>query len=371
MDDDARFDIGEELDELRCHTTEWLRRELRRLVRCRRGIEAQELAVTKVLDERATRESGAEDALVAEHESARTARARVEMARRLEAQPEIAAAVHAGELSTEQLKPLLELATPETDAEWAQRAPHVAPVDLERMARQQRVVTAEEAEARRQAREFRTWWRKDSGMLSVRGELPDVDGALVESVFNRMCDRMRPAKGHAWTPRNHRMADALVDLCRNYADVDPTGRSRPHVIIQKPASGPAEVNGIPIADATLDALHADARVEHHTVDDSGRLITSSNLDQIKVPADIERFVRSRDRHCRVPGCENAWRLQLHHMKPRCAGGNHDPKKLCLVCPQHHPMLEPHGPYQLVGDPDQVDGLRLVRVTDLARDGPAG
>jgi hypothetical protein len=323
-----------------------------------------------VLDERATSTTTAQDALVANKVSARTARASVEMARRLEAQPEIAAAAQAGELSTDQLEPLLELATPETDAEWAQRAPHVAPVDLERMARQQRVVTAEEAGARRQAREFRMWWRKDSGMLSVRGELPDVDGALVESVFNRMCDRMRPPKGGAWAPRRHRMADALVDLCRSYADVEPTGRSRPHVIIQKPASGPAEVNGIPIADATLEALSRTARVEQHTVDDSGALVTSSNIDQFKVPADIERFVRSRDRHCRVPGCETTWRLQIHHMKPRCTGGNHDPRFLVLVCPQHHPMLEPHGPYQLVGDPNQPDGQRLVRIEDLARDGPS-
>jgi hypothetical protein len=239
------------------------------------------------------------------------------------------------------------------------------------MARQARVVTAEEAEARRNAREFRMWWRKDSGMLSVRGELPDVDGALVESVFNRMCDRQRPPKGQAWAPRNHRMADALVDLCRNYADVDPTGRSRPHVIIQKPANGVAEVNGIPIADETLVAVVDGSRVEEQRLDHTGTLVTESNLDQHAVPADVSRFVRSRDRHCRMLGCENAWRLQIHHMNPRCQGGNHDPRLLVLVCPEHHPMLEPHGPHQLVGDANQPDGLRLVRIDGLpdARAGP--
>jgi hypothetical protein len=214
------------------------------------------------------------------------------------------------------------------------------------------------------------WREPQAGMLAGRFRLPDVDGALVESVFQRMCDRQRPAKGQPWAPLRHRMADALVDLCRNYAEVDPTGRSRPHVIIQKPANGPAEVNGMPIADATCVTLVRDARVEEQLVDERGGLVTDSNLDQHSIPADVRRFVRTRDRHCRTPGCERP-ADHIHHMEPRSAGGNHDPNKLAGVCRTCHPRYEPHGPYQLVGNPDQIDGLRLVRIDGLpdARAGP--
>ena len=44
------------------------------------------------------------------------------MARALESLPAIQAAATDGRLSMEQLVPLVELATPETDAEWARRA---------------------------------------------------------------------------------------------------------------------------------------------------------------------------------------------------------------------------------------------------------
>ena len=301
----------------------------------------------------------------------RTARDCVEISRRLESLPAIAAAVHSGDLSVDQLKPLIEIATPETDAEWADRAKGYAPTDLERLARQQRGVTAEDAATRREAREFRMWWRKDEGMLAVRGELPDVDGALAESVFTQMVDRMRPPKGEQWAPRQHRMADAFVDLCRNYADIEPSGRTKAHVIVQVPLQGSAEVEGVPIATETLDALLSNATIEHQVIDaETAALCTDSDLDQDSIPADVRRFVLTRDRHCRVPGCENSQRRQIHHMNPRCRRGNHDPDKLAAVCPQHHPMLEPHGPWQLAGDPNRPDGLRLVRIEDLARNGPS-
>ena len=370
MNDDG-FDITEELDELRCHSTEWLRGELGRVVVEGRRLKVRELAVTKVLDERATRTHEAEDALLAQKASMRTARDSVEISRRLESLPSIAAAAHAGDLSPDQLKPLVELATPATDAEWADRAQGYAPTDLERLARQQRGVTVEDAAARREARELRFWTERGNGMVAGRFRLPDVDGVLAKSVLERMAERMRPPKGGQWDSYQHRLADSFVDLCKNYADVERTGRAKPHVIIQVPLHGAPEVDGIPLATETLDAVLAGAVVEQQVIDaETAALCTDSDLDQDAIPADVRRFVLARDRHCRMPGCENSQRLQIHHMDPRCRRGNHDPDRLAAVCPQHHPMLEPHGPYQLAGDPNQPDGLRLVRTDDLARDGPS-
>lgn len=366
------FDLTERLDELRCHSTEWLRTRRDELVRNQRRLKVEELAVTKVLDERGLAGDPAWDVSSRDQISTRTAREDLTVARALEALPAIAEQAHAGNLSWDQLRPTVEVADAGTDAEWARRAPGFAPADLARLARQQRVVTAEDAAARREAREFRMFWRKDAGMSSVRGELPDVDGALAESVFERMIDRMRPEKGEPWQARRHRMADAFTDLCRNYADAEPTGQSRPHVIFQVPLEGSPEVNGVPVAIETLEAVLDKAVVHQQVIDaDTGALCTDADLDQDSIPADVRRLVLARDRHCRVPGCENTWRLQIHHMNPRCRRGNHDPDKLAAVCPQHHPMLEPHGPYQLVGDPNRPDGLRRVRVDELpdARAGP--
>ena len=356
------FDLRERLDELRCRPTEWLCDRRAELVREQRRLHVEELAVTKVLDDRGQRD------LTGNGMSARTARKTVEMARALESTPRIAAAAHAGHLSREQLEPVLEVADAASDAEWARRAPNCDPVDLNRIARRQRIVSTEDAAARRDAREWRMWWRKDAGMLSVRGELPDVDGALVESVFDRMIERMRPAKGQRWDTYAHRGADALVELCRTYADVEPTGRHKPHLVVSVPADGPAEVNGIPIAASTLEALRADATLETILVD--GDTPLAPGRTQPALSPKITRAVRLRDGHCRWPGCERTTGLDTHHLVPRSYGGSDDLANLASVCKgggtDHHHQLVPQGPYWLIGNPNQPDGLRLRHRDDFAR-----
>ena len=73
----------------------------------------------------------------------------------------------------------------------------------------------------------------------------------------------------------------------------------------------------------------------------------------------------------MPGCNHTRGLQAHHLVPCCQGGWDGIDNLAMVCPYHHRMLTPHGPWHLVGDPEQIDGLRLVHHDDLidARAGP--
>jgi Domain of unknown function (DUF222) len=362
------FDLGVRLDELRAHSTEWLRARDDELECEQRRLRVEQLAVRRVLDERGARSIE----VVQRGETIRETRQALDVSRALESLPAIAAAAHAGELSWSQLKPLVEVATPETDREWAQRGRRFDPADLARMARQQRGVSAEDATARREAREFRWWWREDAGMLSLRGELPDVDGALVKSVFERMTERMRPPKGQPWDTLAHRGADALLDLCRNYADVESTGRSRPLIAVQHPVGRAPEVDGIPIALETLDALRGEGLFDDEFVHE-GELVGSVRSGRA-VSAKTQRFLEQRDPHCRVPGCDQTRRLQDHHLVPSSWGGSDDAGNLARVCPYHHGLLIPNGPYALVGDPSRPDGLDLLRREDAqlagTRAGPA-
>ncbi|MBM3670786.1 MAG: HNH endonuclease [Actinobacteria bacterium] len=357
---DTGFDSKAFLDELRTHTSEWLCTFVHDLLAQQRALRVKELLARRVLDERQQVDLR-DDVLQSRHgESPRTARQNVELARQLEALPAIAAAAHAGLLSADQLRPLAELATPETDAEWARRGPNCSPVDLERMARSQRGVTSDEAAARREARELRWWWEPGSGMLGVRGRLPDVEGALVKSVLERMVERMKPPKGEPWDTRAHRGADALVDLCKNYSDATP-GPLRAHITFHVPPQGPPEVDGVAIASDTLSALLDDATVSNVTIDDG--VLWGARTDTECVPAETSRFVRARDVHCRVGSCDESRGLEEHHLIPQCEGGSHDPQNLVLAgrpC-GHHQMLVPNGPYRLEGHPSRPDGLTLVRV----------
>jgi len=359
------FDFDNHLHELRRRPTEWLteRREL--VVREQRRLHVEELALTRVLDERGAFDAGV---AAADRMSARAARETLETARALESLPAVAAVAYAGELSGEQLHAVVQLADETSDEEWARRAPDVSPVELARLVRQESKPTAEDGRARREARELRMWWRQDTGMLAVRGELPDFDGALVEAVFDRRTDRMRPAKGRPWDSRAHRMADALVELCRRehdrrqdggVASPDPVAV---RMVVHVPLHGPAEVAGIPLPDAMVEALRAQATIEPVLVDDDGAVLEVGRA-QSAISTKIQRAVLLRDGHCRWPGCDRARHLHVHHLIPRTWGGSDEIANLAVVCSHHHPQLVPQGDWILIGNPNRPDGLRLVCVDE--------
>ena len=51
---------------------------------------------------------------------------------------------------------------------------------------------------------------------------------------------------------------------------------------------------------------------------------------------VRRSVMRRDRStCVVPGCKHATFLDVHHIKPRQEGGDHDPDGLVALCAAHH------------------------------------
>jgi hypothetical protein len=361
----------EMVDELRCRPNAWLREERSRVRREQRKLRLREVAITTVLGERGATDGQDAVEFVQTHDQVRssTARAEVEIGRRLEALPEIAARAEAGEVSFDQLEHLVELATPETDAEWARRGAHTAPSELGRLVRQRRVVSTEEAEERRRARSFRWWRGRDTGMLNVRGEIPDVDGALVEAVFEHAINAMKPASGEPWESRARRGSDALVALCRGYqAGHQPNPRWKPTIVVHTGATLEPEVNGIPIARSTVGQLIADgARVRE--VHDEDPL---ANLTGDSIPAELRDYLKGRDPVCRVPGCERTFGLDAHHTIPRSHGGPTDKHHVVMVCKPDHRKLTPHGPWHLIGDPEQIDGLRLVHQDDLddARAGPS-
>ena len=72
----------------------------------------------------------------------------------------------------------------------------------------------------------------------------------------------------------------------------------------------------------------------------------------------------RDGHCRCGNCDLRYGLHAHHLRPRSWGGSDEPSNLAMVASVHHPMLIPHGPYALVGNPNRPDGLRLAHIDDL-------
>jgi hypothetical protein len=354
------------VDELRCHPNEWLRAERSRVVGEQRRLRLREVAITAVLDER-----DASDPMPDASVPMSTQKATVEVARALVSTPALADAACAGKVSWEQLEPLTRIATPETDQEWAQRGPNCTPFDLQKLARRARRLTPEDAQRRSQSRELRIWREPELGTVSGRFRIPELDGILVERVFEHLAEQQRPAKGEPWAPLAHRYANGLIDLCTNYADVEPTGKFRHTIVIHVRDDGSADTDGLEISPTTVAAMTPSSKVKIRREDRHG-VERATTRARKPLPAQVERHVRERDLHCRVPGCTHTRRLQPHHLVPCCRGGADTIDNLAMVCPYHHRQLTPTGPWHLTGDPEQIDGLQLVHQDDLidARAGPS-
>jgi len=342
------------VDELRTHSTEWLRRERATLLVEQRNLRARELAVLSVLDER-----GQVDCSIGSAgESARTVREKVETARALEGLPAIGEAAMGGELSDEQLSSVVKVADAQSDREWARRAPGTDPLELDRLARQATTPTAETSRARFAARQLRMW-RRD-GFVHLRGQLPDDMGAKFEQTITHLTEHMKPAKGQPWVPFEQRAADALLQLCEPPATDDdtPSLSKLAGIQIAVPLHGPAEIAGVPIADTLLEQLRANASLTLALVDDDGSVIGIGRATPAISPK-VRRAVLLRDARCRVPGCARRRGLEVHHLVPSSWQGTDDLSNLAAVCPPHHRLLVPNGLLALVGNPNLPDGLELV------------
>jgi hypothetical protein len=368
------FDLRERIDELACRETRWLRARRAAIVGEQRRLRVEELAIVKVLDDRRALDGCDAAAGV----SARVERETVETARALESLPAIAAAAAEGRLSNEQLTEVAKLADETTDAEWARRAPNCSPVDLRREARSRAKPTVEDSWRRRDARCLWMKWNEAKSMLRFGGELPDLTGAEFETTINELVDKLRPEPGGAWDTRAHRGADALLHLCRlarreepdggDQREHTPTLAPRPNLQVQVPPVGPASIAGIPIPDEKLEQLRANSTIELVLLDDCGAPVAIGRKFSA-LSAKVARAVVARDSHCRWPGCDARHGLEIHHLGPRSWGGTDDISNLATVCTlsRHHEQLIPHGPYALVGNPNQPDGLKLVVYAELTAD----
>jgi hypothetical protein len=83
-----------------------------------------------------------------------------------------------------------------------------------------------------------------------------------------------------------------------------------------------------------------------------------------------RFVHRRDHNrCTVPGCRSACFLEIHHIVPRDAGGDHEPENLTLLC-DGHDRLHHEGKLAITGKaPHQLIFAKAAHAGSANRRGP--
>ncbi len=137
--------------------------------------------------------------------SASTARDWVTAAAPLQSLPKISDALSQGKLSFDQVKPLVEVAKPESDAKLAQEATHWSAKQVRELAKAHRNQTEDEAAGAYRRRSLRF----NDARRSFAGCLPDDQYAIVKGRLTNLAS----AKVGDHTPFDQRMADALYGLC--------------------------------------------------------------------------------------------------------------------------------------------------------------
>ncbi len=324
--------------------------------------------------------------------SAATAREWVTAAAKLPSLPKIADALSQGKLSFDQVKPLVDVAKPETDAQLAEQATHWSAKQVRELAQ----ATRNQSEDQSTGFYARRFLRFDDRRRSFTGVLPQDQYAVVKSSLIARAGRRRDR-----TPFDQRMADALVSVCKG--DTDPRGmptrdaatggsqagglrRNRPTVVVHADmqflagGDGGAELDVLgPVSREVARRLACDAKVLVSADGPDGR---SLNLGRTRRdPSDGQRVeIRRRDKGCRFPGCTHTEFTDVHHVRHWIDGGPTDLDNLVELCDQHHRCVHEMG-WKISGDANkeltfQSPTGRCAASTPsptltAARDGPPG
>ena len=269
----------------------------------------------------------------------------VTAAARLDALPQLGAALRSGELSVDKVVDLARFATEENERElicWARR---VSPRAVRQRADQETRTDLEET--RRSDRDRRLSWWYDDDRFGMFAELPLDQGAIVERALTRLADSL---VGSPEDPEDEfedtleaRRADALVALaCGRLAEDSDAQRAT--VVIHAEldallgASRGCELEGAgAVHPEVARRLACDSRLEaviYGSEDDPVGIGRNART----VPAWLMRQLRRRDRGCTFPGCGTTRYLQAHHIVAWYEGGPTDLDNLTLSCTFHHKLV---------------------------------
>lgn len=182
----------------------------------------------------------------------------------------------------------------------------------------------------------------------------DADhGAVVDAALREIADAMfadigrRPSRAEAMVELARRHLSGVTDVARRdryrvhylldetHQLVDPLGHAMPGwlrdlICCDPDLSVTWQRHGVPIAKGSVSA----------TID-----------------PEVRRHVRRRDQGCRVPGCGSR-HIHFHHVVHREDGGSNDAENIASVCPYHH-RLHHRGLLGISGDAEQPAALTFT------------
>jgi hypothetical protein len=289
--------------------------------------------------------------------TAATAREWVTAAGKLQRLPRISVALSQGKLSFDQVKPLVEVAKPETDAALAEQATHWSAKQVRELA----TAARDQSDQQASGAYVRRFLRFNDRRRSLAGVLPEDQYLVVKrSLLERATLRRRDRR-----PFDQRMADALVAVCKSDAEdgrAASTGapraggarRNRPTVVVHADlhflggGSGGAELDVLgPVSREMARRLACDAKLLVSADGPGGQSLSLGRTR--RDPSAAQRIeIRRRDKGCRFPGCTHTEFTDVHHVRHWVDNGTTDLSNLVELCDQHHRHVHELG-WKVSGD----------------------
>ncbi|HEX4755631.1 MAG TPA: DUF222 domain-containing protein [Candidatus Dormibacteraeota bacterium] len=184
----------------------------------------------------------------------------------------------------------------------------------------------------------------EGGCVALHALLDPEGGALLRTALDPLARRLGRDDLRA---RQHRYADALVELCAHRLDagqVPATASQRSHLQVTTTVETLRDLRGAPagelefaglVAARTVQRLACDATITRVLVDAPSQVIDVGRSERV-VPGALRRALNARDGGCRWPGCDRppSW-TSAHHVVHWSHFGPTDQDNLVLLCRHHH------------------------------------
>jgi len=261
----------------------------------------------------------------------------VQLAKKLEQLPEVRKSVANGQLGYTKAREIVKVASPETEKGWVEEAKGCSRRELERKVADARDRARRKAQANPNQAELVPAAKLEKippAAIPVRLslEMTPEQFACYEAMLE-ILHKLGPVRS-----RTEMVLEAMAELVaarKNAGDEKaPRGAFAGEPLYQIhvhqcPDCGQASVSTskgeLTVEKEVIEAMQCDARVDR-----PGQRNTAT------IPPATRRMVLARDRHrCRTAGCDHTKFLEVHHIKPRGAGGSNSPDNLITLCSACH------------------------------------
>ena len=329
-------------------------------------------------------------------ESPGRARQQLRVMHSLRERTQIAQAFSQGTISYAKVAAIAPVATQATEElmlDWATEASAEQTATFARNWRRQVANSELDQTQSRYDLRYADWFSDDDGFLRLRARLEPEEGAIVrqaldcvhEALWREKNDSTEPIESLGatdCTEGNPTHADALVGLARvaleNF-ELDRSDNERYQVMVHVDLDALVTGEGEPAWLEDGSVLHPDTarrlgcNCDIVSIIERGGKILDVGRKSRSIPRRMRRALKSRDGHCRFPGCTRTLFTDGHHIVYWTEHGKTELTNLVLLCRRHHRLVHEHGfTVSRLEDADFVftrpDG-RVVQLPQLAATGP--